>query len=42
MLMAAAHRIAELAPGTDLVPDPLDPKVHAAVTAAVREAALRG
>jgi malate dehydrogenase (oxaloacetate-decarboxylating) len=42
MLMAAAHRIAELAPGTDLVPDPLDPKVHAAVTAAVREAALAG
>lgn len=40
MLMAAAHRIAELAPGTDLVPDPLDPKVHAAVTAAVHEAAL--
>lgn len=42
MLMAAAHRIAELAPGTDLVPDPLDPKVHAAVTAAVHEAALAG
>ncbi len=40
MLMAAAHRIAALAPGTDLVPDPLDPRVHAAVTAAVREAAL--
>lgn len=42
MLMAAAHKIAELAPGTDLVPDPLDPKVHAAVTAAVREAAHAG
>lgn len=42
MLMAAAHKIAELAPGTDLVPDPLDPKVHAAVTAAVHEAALAG
>jgi malate dehydrogenase (oxaloacetate-decarboxylating) len=40
MLIAAAHRIAELAPGDDLVPDPLDRNVHAAVTAAVREAAL--
>lgn len=42
MLMAAAHKIAELAPGTDLVPDPLDPRVHAAVTASVHEAALAG
>lgn len=42
MLMAAAHRIADLAPGTDLVPDALDPRVHAAVTSAVREAALQG
>ncbi len=41
MLMAAAHRIADLAPGTDLVPDALDPRVHAEVTAAVRDAALR-
>lgn len=40
MLLAAAHRIAELAPGDDLVPDPLDRGVHAAVTAAVREVAL--
>jgi malate dehydrogenase (oxaloacetate-decarboxylating) len=40
MLIAAAHRIAELAQGDDLVPDPLDRNVHAAVTAAVREAAL--
>ena len=39
MLIAAAHRIAELAQGDDLVPDPLDRGVHAAVTAAVREAA---
>lgn len=39
MLMAAAHSIAVLAPGTDLVPDALDPDVHAAVAAAVREAA---
>jgi malate dehydrogenase (oxaloacetate-decarboxylating) len=39
MLMAAAHSIAELAPGSDLVPDALDPAVHAAVAAAVRAAA---
>lgn len=39
MLMAAAHAIAARAPGTDLVPDPLDREVHAAVTRAVREAA---
>jgi malate dehydrogenase (oxaloacetate-decarboxylating) len=39
MLMAAAHRIAALAPGTSLVPDALDPAVHAAVTEAVRAAA---
>jgi malate dehydrogenase (oxaloacetate-decarboxylating) len=42
MLMAAAHCIASLAPGTSLVPDALDPRVHAAVTAAVRAAALAG
>ncbi len=39
MLLAAAHRIAELAQGDDLVPDPLDRNVHAAVAAAVREVA---
>ncbi|MCZ8133365.1 MAG: NAD(P)-dependent oxidoreductase [Steroidobacteraceae bacterium] len=39
MLMAAAHRIAALAPGDALVPDPLDPAVHQAVTEAVRAAA---
>ena len=39
MLMAAAHSIALLAPGNDLVPDALDPKVHAAVAEAVRVAA---
>ena len=40
MLMAAAHSIADLAPGTDLVPNALDPAVHAAVAAAVRAAAV--
>jgi malate dehydrogenase (oxaloacetate-decarboxylating) len=40
MLVAAAHSIAALAHGDDLVPDPLDRNVHAAVTEAVREAAL--
>ena len=40
MLMAAAHAIADLAPGTDLVPNALDPSVHAAVAAAVRAAAV--
>ncbi len=39
MLMAAAKAIAARAPGHDLVPDPLDREVHAAVTAAVRSAA---
>ncbi|MBS0394520.1 MAG: NADP-dependent malic enzyme [Proteobacteria bacterium] len=39
MLMAAAHSLAELAPPNDLVPDALDPKVHAAVADAVRLAA---
>jgi malate dehydrogenase (oxaloacetate-decarboxylating) len=42
MLMAAAHAIAARAHGTDLVPDPLDREVHAAVTRAVREAAAAG
>jgi malic enzyme len=40
MLIAAAQRIAELAPENELVPDALDRSVHVAVTAAVREAAL--
>ena len=40
MLIAAAHSIAALAHGDDLVPDALDRSVHAAVTEAVREAAL--
>ena len=39
MLMAAAKAIAACAPGHDLVPDPLHREVHAAVTAAVRDAA---
>jgi malate dehydrogenase (oxaloacetate-decarboxylating) len=39
MLTAAAHCLADLAPGTDLVPNALDPAVHAAVTEAVRLAA---
>ena len=42
MLLAAAHCIAKLTKGDDLVPDPLDRNVHAAVTQAVREAALAG
>jgi malate dehydrogenase (oxaloacetate-decarboxylating) len=42
MLIAASHRIAELAPANELVPDALDPNVHIAVTAAVRAAALEG
>lgn len=39
MLVAAAECIARLAPGNDLVPDPLDRSVHAAVAAAVEAAA---
>jgi malate dehydrogenase (oxaloacetate-decarboxylating) len=39
MLVAAARRIAELAPGGDLVPDPLDRAVHEAVASAVEAAA---
>ncbi len=38
MLLAAARCIAELAPGDDLVPDPLDRNVHMAVAAAVQQA----
>jgi len=41
MKLAAAHAIAELADGDDLVPDALDQRVHDAVAAAVREAAQR-
>jgi malate dehydrogenase (oxaloacetate-decarboxylating) len=39
MLMAAAHAIASLARGDELVPDPLDRELHLKVTAAVRAAA---
>jgi malate dehydrogenase (oxaloacetate-decarboxylating) len=39
MLVAAARRIAELAPGEDLVPDPLDRSMHDAVASAVEAAA---
>jgi len=39
MLMAAAHAIAELTRGDELVPDGLDRELHAKVTAAVRAAA---
>jgi malate dehydrogenase (oxaloacetate-decarboxylating) len=38
MLLAAARKIAELAPGHDLVPDPLDRSMHEAVAAAVKAA----
>ena len=38
MLMAAAQTIADLAPGDELVPDPLDKSVHEQVSAAVRGA----
>ncbi|MGA2930007.1 MAG: NAD(P)-dependent oxidoreductase [Solirubrobacteraceae bacterium] len=41
MKLAAARAIAELAKGDELVPDPLDHKVHDAVARAVREAADR-
>jgi malate dehydrogenase (oxaloacetate-decarboxylating) len=40
MLIAAAHSIARQTGPGDLVPDPLDPAVHAAVAAAVRIAAI--
>ena len=40
MLMAAADTLAALARGDELVPEALEHSVHAAVTAAVREAAL--
>jgi malate dehydrogenase (oxaloacetate-decarboxylating) len=42
MLMSAAQVIAQLAPGTDLLPDALDRTVHASVASAVRDAAQTG
>jgi malate dehydrogenase (oxaloacetate-decarboxylating) len=42
MLMAAARAIADMAPGSDLVPDSLDTRVHTAVAAAVCGAAGGG
>ena len=39
MKLAAANAIAELTRASELIPDPLDPKVHAAVAKAVEEAA---
>jgi malate dehydrogenase (oxaloacetate-decarboxylating) len=41
MKLAAAHIIAELASGDELVPDALDPNVHEQVADAVREAAIK-
>jgi malate dehydrogenase (oxaloacetate-decarboxylating) len=40
MLMAAAHAIADAAQGDELVPDPLEKRVHEQVAAAVRGAAV--
>ena len=40
MLVAAAEAIADAAGGQDIVPEPLDPKVHAAVAGAVARAAV--
>lgn len=40
MYLAAAHTLAELAPPNELLPQVLDKSVHAAVAAAVRDAAL--
>jgi malate dehydrogenase (oxaloacetate-decarboxylating) len=39
MLMAAAHALARIAGHEELLPDPLEPRTHEAVTAAVRAAA---
>ena len=39
MLLAAAHALAELPREGELVPDPLDPRTHVQVAAAVRDAA---
>lgn len=41
MRMAAAEALSELAPGDQLLPDPLDRSVHAAVAARVAETAAR-
>jgi malate dehydrogenase (oxaloacetate-decarboxylating) len=41
MLVAAAQTIAEMTPAGDLVPNPLDKKVHLAVARAVAEMAIR-
>jgi malate dehydrogenase (oxaloacetate-decarboxylating) len=41
MKLAAARAIADMATGEEIVPDPLDQKVHDAVARAVREAADR-
>ncbi|MDN5864912.1 MAG: NADP-dependent malic enzyme [Gammaproteobacteria bacterium] len=40
MLFAAAEKIAELAPEDKMLPDVMDREVHAAIAAAVRDAAL--
>jgi malic enzyme len=39
MLVAAARALAALVANNELLPDPLDPRVHAAVSAAVQVAA---
>ncbi len=41
MLLAAAHVIADMTPPGDLVPSPLDKKVHRAVARAVAETAIK-
>ncbi|MGH8126933.1 MAG: NAD-dependent malic enzyme [Gammaproteobacteria bacterium] len=41
MYLAAAHTLAELAPPNELLPHVLDKSVHAAVAAAVKDAALK-
>ena len=41
MLLAAATKLAELAPPDELLPEPLDKGVHTAVAEAVKEAAIR-
>jgi malate dehydrogenase (oxaloacetate-decarboxylating) len=41
MLLAAAHVIAEMTPSGELVPSPLDKKVHRAVARAVAETAIK-
>ncbi|MGE5625861.1 MAG: malic enzyme-like NAD(P)-binding protein [Bacillota bacterium] len=40
MLFAAATKLAELSPPEELLPDPLDARVHAEVALAVKEAAI--